>query len=589
MAALYPEEVIQEVLSATDIVNLVGSYVHLKRSGRGYMGLCPFHKEKSPSFHVSEDKQLYHCFGCGVGGNAIHFVMAAENLDFVESLKYLADNSGIILPEPNEVSRDKERHDMKKKMYEANLAVAKFYREMLKSDAGSDAREYLAKRKLESGTVAHFGMGYAPDGGALLSFADENGIGKDVLLNLGLIMRTERGNYIERFRNRLMVPIIDIRKNIIGFGGRALSPDEKAKYMNSPESPVFFKGRELFALNYAKNSPDKRIILCEGYMDVISLHQAGYTGAVASMGTALTSEQARTIKKYSSEVYLCYDSDGPGQKATEAAIEIFMPLDIKVKVLSLPEGKDPDEFIKLKGKEAFEGVLKNARVVTEYRISKLKEKYDIKDVEQKVEFTKSAAEVLLKIKNTIEQEAYIKKVSDDTGISEDSIKAEIMKKDASFKKREEKKIFARPVLERKAPEGEVLSGKGYEAEKILLSLMARDKKVYEKYGSEIKADDYSTEALKSLASLIYTALSEGKVPEASVIITMLPSEFSGEASAVFSDDDYGDNLKAASDAFNTIEDERFNVLSKKYIEENNIAKLNELIKKKAEKKRKEGM
>ena len=214
MAALYPEEVIQEVLSATDIVNLVGSYVHLKRAGRGYMGLCPFHKEKSPSFHVSEDKQLYHCFGCGVGGNAIHFVMAAENLDFVESLKYLADNSGIILPEPNEVSRDKERHDMKKKMYEANLAVAKFFRDMLGADVGAGAREYVEKRGLEASTVAHFGMGYAPDGGKLLSFAEKNNIGKDILLNLGLIMRTERGNYIERFRNRLMVPIIDIRKNI---------------------------------------------------------------------------------------------------------------------------------------------------------------------------------------------------------------------------------------------------------------------------------------------------------------------------------------------------------------------------------------
>ena len=513
MAALYPEEVIQEVLSATDIVNLVGSYIKLKRSGRGYMGLCPFHKEKSPSFHVSEDKQLYHCFGCNVGGNAIHFVMAAENLDFIESLKYLADNAGIILPEPNEVSRDKERHDMKKKMYEANLLVARFYRDMLGTEVGQGAREYVEKRKLEAATVARFGMGYAPDGGALLKYAEKNGIGKDVLLNLGLIMRTERGNYIERFRNRLMVPIIDIRKNIIGFGGRALSPDEKAKYMNSPESPVFLKGRELFALNYAKNSSDKRIILCEGYMDVISLHQAGFTGAVASMGTALTQEQARVIKKYSSEVYLCYDSDGPGQKATEAAIEIFTPLDIKVKVLSLPEGKDPDEYIKLRGREAFEAVLKKAKVATDYRISKLKEIYDLKDVEQKVEFTKSAAEVLLKIKNPIEQEAYIKKVSDDTGISEDSIKAEIMKKDSAYRKREEKKIFSRPVMEGNAPSGVMASGKGYEAEKILLSLIARDKRVYEKYKDEMKAEEYSTEGLKCLAARVYEELSDFLAPE----------------------------------------------------------------------------
>ncbi len=589
MAAIYPEEVISEVLSATDIVGLVGSYVKLKRSGRGYMGLCPFHREKSPSFHVSEDKQLYHCFGCGVGGNAIHFVMAAENLDFVEALKYLADKSGIILPEPNEIARDSQKHEMKKKMYEANLSVARFFREKYHEEVGKSAREYVEKRQLSEATVAHFGIGYAPDGNALLSFAEKNNIGKDVLLNLGLIMRTERGNYIDRFRNRLMVPIIDVRKNIIGFGGRALSPDEKAKYMNSPESQVFLKGRELFALNYAKNSKDQRIILCEGYMDVISLHQAGYTGAVASMGTALTGEQARMIKKYSSTVYLCYDSDGPGQKATEAAIEILQPLDIKVRVVTLPEGKDPDEFIKLRGKEAFEAVLKKAKIVTDYRIDKLKNTFDIKDIEQKIEFTKAASEVLLKIKNPIEKEAYIKKVSEETGISEDSIIAEIMKRDSSYKKREEKKIFARPVLERKTEENKVVSGKLYEAEKILLNLLVKDKKVYDKYAKEMPYDEFSTEALRILAKAIYEEAESKKEIDVSLIITMLPGEFSGEAASVFSDDDYGDNLKAAHDAYETIEDERFEVLSKKYIEEKNIAKLNELIRKKAEKKRKEGM
>ncbi len=589
MALIYPEEVISEVLSATDIVDLVGSYVKLKRSGRGYMGLCPFHREKSPSFHVSEDKQLYHCFGCGVGGNAIHFIMAAENLDFVDGLKYLADKSGIILPEPNEVSRDSEKHEMKKKMYEANLSVARFFRDMYHNEAGEGAREYVKKRQLTEGIVARFGIGYAPDGNALLSFAEKAGIGKDVLLNLGLIMRTERGNYIDRFRNRLMVPIIDVRKNIIGFGGRALSPDEKAKYMNSPESPVFYKGRELFALNYAKGAKDQRIILCEGYMDVISLHQAGFEGAIASMGTALTGEQARIIKKYSSNVYLCYDSDGPGQKATEAAIEMLGPLDIKVKVLTLPEGKDPDEFIKLRGKEAFEAVLSKAKVVTDYRIDKLKKAYDINNIEEKIEFTKKASEVLLKIKNPIEKEAYIKKVSEDTGISEDSIIAEIMKRDSTYKKREERKIFSRPVLSGKREDKNIVSGKLFEAEKILLNLFVRDKKVYEKYGKELPYEEFSTEALKNLAKAIYEELEAKKEIDISLVLSLLPNEFSGEASSVFTDDDYGDNLKAAYDAFCTIEDERFEILSKKYIEEKNIAKLNELIREKAEKKRKEGM
>lgn len=588
MAGLYPEEVISEVLSRTDIVDLVGGYVRLKRAGRGYMGLCPFHKEKSPSFHVSDDKQLYHCFGCGVGGNAIHFVMAAENLDFVEALKYLADRAGIILPEPDTARQDGARYEFKKKMYAANIFAAKLYREELFGEKGKDARAYVEKRKLLPATVRHFGMGYAPGDGSLISAAKEAGIGEDVLLALGLVMRTERGKLIERFRNRLMVPIIDVRKNVIAFGGRALSPDEKAKYLNSPESAVFAKGRELFALNYAKSSKDGRMILCEGYMDVISLHQAGFTKAVASMGTALTSDQARTVKKYTSEVYLCYDSDGPGQKATNAAAEIFSPLDIKVKVITLPDCKDPDEYIKTHGSEAFSAVLGNAKSIVDFKIGTLRKNYDLKDVDQKVEFTKAASEVLLKIRNPIEQEAYIKKVSDESGISEDSIKAEIMKRDSSMRKREEKKIFSRPASNKTDGVPMTVSGKTYEAEKILLALMARDRKVFLQYSGIIKKEDYSTEALRALADKLYSELENNKVPDPALIIASLPGELSGQIASVFSDDDYGDNLKAALDAYNTIEDEKFEELSKKYIKENNVEKLNELIRKKAEKKRKEG-
>lgn len=588
MAGLYPEEAIQEVLSATDIVTLVGSYVQLKRAGRGYMALCPFHKEKSPSFHVSEDKQLYHCFGCGVGGNAIHFVMAAENLDFIDALKYLASSAGILLPEPEETGADAARYEMKKAMYAANVAVARFYRDMLSSEEGSAARAYVEERRLLPSTVAHFGIGYAPAGGALLSFAQKAGIGKDILLNLGLIMRSERGNFVERFRNRLMIPIIDVRKNVIGFGGRALSKEEKAKYMNSSDSSVFAKGRELFALNYAKGVKDRRLILCEGYMDVISLHQAGFTGAIASMGTALTSEQARIVKKYADEVFLCYDTDGPGQKATEAAMELFAPLEVKVRVLSLPEGKDPDEYIKLRGREAFAHVMDRARSMTDYRIYKLRGRFDIKDVEQKIDFTKAAADVLLKINNPIEQEAYIKKVSDESGISEDSIKAEIMKRDKTYRRREERKIFSRPVGGASPQAKSGASGKAYEAEKLLLCLMARDKRVYERFHASFGEDDYTVEAHRLLAAQIYRCRAEGKEPDAALMIAALPKEQAALAASVFSDDDFDDALKAAQDAFDTIEDERFETLSKRYIQENDIQKLNDLIRRRAEKKRKEG-
>lgn len=589
MAGLYPEEVISEVLSHTDIVDLVGGYVRLKRAGRGYMGLCPFHKEKSPSFHVSEDKQLYHCFGCGVGGNAIHFVMAAENLDFVDALKYLADSAGIILPEPSALKQDGSRYEFKKKMYEANIFAAKFFRDELNGEKGAEAREYIEKRRLAPSTVRRFGMGYSPGDGSLISAAKEAGIGEDVLFALGLIMRTEHGRLTERFRDRLMVPIIDVRKNVIAFGGRALSADVKAKYLNSPESMIFTKGRELFALNYAKSAKEGYMLLCEGYMDVISLHQAGFARAVASMGTALTTEQARAIKKYASEVYICYDSDGPGQKATEAAAEIFGPLDIKIKVVSLPDCKDPDEYIKKHGAEGFAAVLKQASSITDHRIAAVKKLYDVSVVEEKVEFAKAASDILLKIKNPIEQEAYIKKVSDECGISEDSIKAEMMKRDRGMKKREEKKIFSRPTAMKAEAMRINVSGRRYEAEKMLLALMARDRKVYEKYSPFMKKEDYSTEALATLAGTLYSMIDSGKEPEPAVVLAGLPGELSGQLASVFTDDDYLDNMKAAQDAFDTIEDESFEELSKKYIQENNIDKLNELIRKKAEKKRKEGL
>lgn len=591
MAGLYPEEVIQDVLERTDIVDLIGHYVHLKRAGRGYMGLCPFHNEKTGSFHVSDEKQLYHCFGCGVGGNAIHFVMAAENLDFVDALKYLASSANVILPEPTSSSVEIERHEMRKKMYETTVAVARFYRDQLFSDAGKEARAYVEKRALTEQTVAHFGIGFAPEGGALLRFAKEQGIDLSLLLALGLVKKEDgKSGYYDFFRNRLMVPIIDLKKNIIGFGGRALYPNPKSKYLNPPASAIFDKGNELFSLNYAKNSKDKRIILCEGYMDVISLHQAGFTGAVASMGTSLTPGHARILKKYASEVYLSYDSDGAGQAATDRAIELLQPLEIKVRVLTLPECKDPDEYIKLRGREAFElQVMQKAKSVTDYRIDKLRARYDLNDLEQKIEFTGEAAGVLVKIRNPIEQEAYIKKLSDETGISEDAIGAEIAKRDRAFKKREEKKIFTRPV---KQPETEKktagIPDRSAEAEKVLLSLMTRDRKIYERFAGSFPPEAYSTEAHRELAAHIYRALEEKKEPEIAIILTALPAELSGEASAVFTDEDYGDNMVAAEDAVAVLEAETFARLSKQYIAENNIEKLNELIRKQAEKKRKEG-
>ena len=324
MAKFYPDEIISEIVSANDIVSLVSSYVHLKKSGSGYMGCCPFHREKTPSFHVSGDKQLYHCFGCGVGGSVIQFVMAAENLDFPDALRFLADRAGINLPEMGAVDDQTDAfYKRKRKIYDMNRDAARFFREVLLSKDGKTALDYLTNRGLSMKTITSFGLGASPDSwDALLKKLLSLGYDRDLMVEAGLCIRNEKNHVYDRYRNRVMFPIIDTRGNVVGFGGRKLTGDG-SKYINSPESIVYNKGKILYALNFAKKQEHNNLILTEGYMDVISLHQAGFTGAVAGCGTALTSEQARLAAKYSKNIFLCYDSDEAGQKAAKRAIELF--------------------------------------------------------------------------------------------------------------------------------------------------------------------------------------------------------------------------------------------------------------------------
>ena len=358
MAAFYSDELVSEIVAANDIVDIVSAYVRLKRSGSSYMGCCPFHREKTPSFHVSADKQLYHCFGCGAGGSVIQFVMNAEGLDFPDALRFLADRAGIRLPEDGGAGNE-ERHSRKQQIYSMNRDAARFFRECLLSPEGEAAQTYLTKRGLSGKTIAAFGIGLSPSGwDGLLKHLQKKGYDRSLMVEAGLCIQNEKGHTYDRFRGRVMFPIIDVRGNIIGFGGRILSGDG-AKYMNSPESIVYDKGKNLFALNIAKKSGRGYYILVEGYMDVISLHQAGINAAVAGCGTALTREQARLIAK--GPVYLCYDSDEAGMKACERATEIFKEFETKLRVITIPGAKDADEFIKKHGGEAFEELLKKAK------------------------------------------------------------------------------------------------------------------------------------------------------------------------------------------------------------------------------------
>ncbi len=338
---LYSEELISEVIGANDIVDVIGMYTALKKSGRGFVGLCPFHSEKTPSFHVSPDKQLYHCFGCGEGGTVLTFVMKAENLDFVEGLKFLADRARIALPEPEANENADRLFKKKQRLISANTYAAKFFYHCLAaSPEGAQARAYLKERAIAPKTAASFGLGFAPPGrNALINHLKSMGYSESELVDFGLA--TVRDNqFVDKFRNRVMFPIIDVRGNVIGFGGRVMD-DSKPKYLNSPETAAFNKRLNLFALNFAKNKKSDALILVEGYMDVISLHQVGINNAVATLGTALTEEQARLIARYAKDVVLCYDTDEAGVKATMRAIEIFSKTDVRVKVLSLSGAKTP--------------------------------------------------------------------------------------------------------------------------------------------------------------------------------------------------------------------------------------------------------
>ena len=406
MALHFSEDYIQEIVEKNDIVDYISQSVRLKRSGSTFKGLCPFHKEKTPSFSVSADKQLFYCFGCGKGGTVINYVMLSENLDFVEAVKLLAERCGMELPEDD---RRVSEGNLRKKQtaYKINSISGRFFYERLFDKCGTAAREYMEKRQLAPQTVNRFGLGYAPDGNVLLKFLREKGFSDDDIVSSGVVGKSENGDIYDRFRNRLMFPIIDVRKNIIGFGGRVMD-DSKPKYLNSPETVAFNKSYNLFGLNFAKNSKEEYLLLVEGYMDVIQLHQHGINTAVATLGTALTPEQARIIKRVKSEVVISYDSDEAGQKATQRAIELLDGEGLRVRVLTMSGSKDPDEYIKANGAGAFRKLIEDSQEQIEYKIKRLKARFNLEDISQKAQYVTEAAKEFSTIKSPVECELYVK-------------------------------------------------------------------------------------------------------------------------------------------------------------------------------------
>lgn len=433
---------LQELKMKTDIEDVISTYVTLKRRGATLVGLCPFHNEKTPSFTVYPATQSFYCFGCGAGGDAITFVKKIENLDYLDAVKTLAQRAGLQMPQEG---FDDSLSKRRRRILEMNREAARFYHSVLLSPEGKVGYDYYVGRALSAATINHFGLGFAPNQwDALLKHMRAKGYQPAELVDAGLARKGQKG-YYDNFRNRVMTPIIDVRGNVIAFGGRVLD-DSKPKYINTGDTLVYKKTNELFALNFAKDSKEDALILCEGYMDVIAMHQAGFTNAVAGCGTALTTEQVRLISRYAKEVILTYDADEAGQKALQKAMTLFDQTDVKVRIPSLVGGKDPDEIIRTYGRDKFKGMLEGASNETEFRLLALRRQYNLATTQGKIDFIGGALQILATLP-PVEQDLYVSRLSEELGVERQNMKVQLQDLVARQGNRREKREFKRIVQE----------------------------------------------------------------------------------------------------------------------------------------------
>ena len=524
----YPDELIEEVRSKNDIVDVISSYVKLQKKGSSYFGLCPFHNEKSPSFSVSGQKQMYYCFGCGAGGNVFTFLMEYENYSFVEALKYLADRAGVSLPEQEYSEEARKRADLKALLLEINKAAAQYFYVQLKAPQGAHALTYLKNRELSDDTMKAFGLGYSNKySDDLYRYLKSKGYKDEHISQAGLISVGERQGVYDKFWNRVMFPIMDVNSRVIGFGGRVMG-DAKPKYLNSPETLIFDKSRNLYGLNRARTSKKPYFLLCEGYMDVISLHQAGFTNAVASLGTSLTSGHASLIKRYVQEVYLTYDSDEAGTKAALRAVPILREAGITARVIRMDPYKDPDEFIKHLGAEAFEERIQKARNGFMFGLEVLQRDYDMHSPEGKTEFMKEAARRLTEFDEEIERNNYIEAVA-----SAYHVRYEDLKKLVS--RMAVQSGLAKPVARpRTSGNHEKDKEDGIQkSQKILLTWMAADEAVFRQISQLIAPEDFSEGLYRKVAKLLYSQYEEKKPNPAAIMNHFTDEEEHREVAGLF--------------------------------------------------------
>lgn len=550
----YSDELIDEIKSSNDIVDTISQYVKLKRSGRNFFGLCPFHREKSPSFSVSPDKQIFHCFGCGVGGNVIHFISKIENLDFRETLEYLAERSGIELP-TSENEQFNKRQILKDKVFKINEETAQFYHENLYKPTAKQAQEYVKTRKLNNNTLKSFLIGYSGTYNELYKYLKQKGYTDEEILASSLVNKNDRGQFIDRFRNRLMIPIMDIRGKVIAFGGRVLDKS-LPKYINSPENIVYSKGRNLFGLNVAKKGNLDKVVIVEGYMDAISLYQRGITNVVASLGTALTEAQGRLLRKYAGQVIISYDSDSAGQAATLRGLEILKNLGCDVRILQMDDGKDPDEYVIKYGSGRFNMLIENAISLVEFKIKVLKNQYNLQNTNDKIKFLQEIAKILLNIESQIELEIQIDNISRNYEISKEAIYAELNKIKYNNKNKEqenEKKI--RPNIVKKQ-EKKVDEATIKRENFIIYLLINGNENQRQKIKTNISKDYFKYALNQEIIQKIYEYIEQNK-EITNILDTMQEQEIIGHFTNLMADDYEISNIdKCIEDIINSYNKER---------------------------------
>lgn len=534
----YPDEIVEEVRIRNDIIDVIGSYVHLQKKGNSYMGLCPFHNERTPSFSVSSDKQLYHCFGCGVGGNVFTFIMEYENYSFIEALRQLSDRVGVNLPEKEQTPEQKRRRSERARIFDINKEAATYYYYLLHSEQGKHAYKYFQDRGFSQETIKKFGLGYSDRGGAgLYRHLKKKGYDDSILKESGLFTFKEKDVY-DRFWNRAIFPIMDVNNKVIGFGGRVMGEGEP-KYLNSPETKVFDKSKNLYGLQFARTSRKSSIIICEGYIDVMSLHQAGINNAVASLGTAFTSRQASLLKRYTQDVLLCYDSDQAGTKAALRAIEILRETGITAKVIDLTPHKDPDDFIKDQGVEEFEQRSRQAKNAFLFEIEVLEKNFDLKDPADKTKFFNEVAKKLLIFPESIERNSYTETIARKYNIGFDELRKLVNRYGATMVVGQESKRPIRTGSEKNKKK--TVDDGLIKSQKVLLTWLIDNPKLFTSIEGILEPQDFSNELYVEVTKLLFEQYKdERQLIPAKIINNFETKEEQSEVASLFTSDIQGD-------------------------------------------------